>query len=118
MTPLVEAGIRPFQGMKLNAKSSRKVADMVLGSAYVDVQLKQREEARAAWMERRAATTSKRKIEKEAAAISGSGSTPAPTPKAKADSEMSAEEADAALIKEFGDGHRDLRRMRGARGNR
>lgn len=90
-----------------NAKALRKVTGMALQSAYADHKLEQIAVLRKAASERKASQVSASKIVKQAASPSGGGITPKPKPKHVSD--MTAEEADAAMIAEYGDGRRPRR---------
>lgn len=110
LAPDFQRHFEPYKDMDLNPKSFRKVFRMALDSSFTDLKLarvkKHREEALA----KKAAQVDARKIAKQAAVVSGSGASPAPKPQPKAQSELSADEADAALVAEFGDGQRRRRR--------
>jgi hypothetical protein len=97
-----------FQTMQPN--SMKKVLRVMLNSAYADHRLAEIKTRREEALAKRASQVPEKKQAKTAAAISGSGGTPAPKSVAKSADGMTAEEADKALIREFGDGHYRRRR--------
>lgn len=98
----IKSQIAPYQHLNLDTESARKLLNISLNIALAEYQLAQRKKAAT---EKTAQQVPEKRKAKQAATVSGSGASPAPAPRTKRPEDMTAEEADAALIKEFGDGH-------------
>jgi len=94
-------------------RSARKVFRVILDSSYADMRLREVKVLREEALAKKAAQVPARKQAKQAATVSGSGASPAPRARQKAPEDMTAEEANAELIRQYGDGvHRRFRGQR------
>ena len=108
MMPRIKEEIGLYGNQNLNPRSAEKVTRQATAAAHVQWQLQRVRDNRAEAVTKRASQYDSRKREKLTASISGSGAA-APTPRPRSAEDMTAEEADAAMIREFGDGHRPRR---------
>ena len=103
MAPSIREQVKQYDGMSLNTQALRKTLRLTLDTAYAEVRLQevisQRKEAKASQVP-------EKKKAKQVASVSGSGGAPAPRTKQKSVEDMTAEEADAEMIRRFGDGRR------------
>jgi len=107
MAPAIQASWKPYidQVPDMSPSQVRKAIRYVLDGAYVDTGLTEIRQARTEAQNRVASQVPEKKKAKLAASVSGAGAAGAAPARAKPQSEFTAEEADAALIREFGDGH-------------
>jgi hypothetical protein len=113
ITPTLKDRFEPFGELDgLKSQTLGKITRMVLDSAYTDAKLQKIADLRRRSAERRATQISESRIVKQAASSSGSGGRPAKEPPPKSVDDMTAEEADAALIAQFGTGQGNLRARR------
>lgn len=103
MKPHIERARESYSGLELSRKATRKVVRMMLDSAYTEVKLDRLRKQRAEALEKRASQVDSRRLAKQAAAPSGSGAAPAPKPRPKRIEDMTAEEADAEMIRLSGE---------------
>jgi hypothetical protein len=105
ITPTLKQRFEPFGDIsQMQPKTVEKVVNMVLQSAYTDVKLAKVAEFRKTNLARKASQISESRIVKQAASPSGSGGKSVQDPPQKRVEDMTAEEADAALIALYGDG--------------
>ena len=110
ITPTLKERFEPFGDVStLGAKSLQKVTRMVLQGAYTDHRLAQVAALRSELSERKATQIADSKIVKQAASPSGSGGTAVKESPLKRPEDMTAEEADAALVAEHGERLGNLR---------
>jgi hypothetical protein len=106
MAPRLQTALEPYKNMPdISPANLRQILRMALDSSWIEHRLtdlrKKREEA----LKRKVEQVPKKRQAKQAATVSGPGGAPAPKARPKQPEEMTAEEADRALVKEFGDGH-------------
>jgi len=107
ITPTLKERFEPYGNIStMRAKTLSKVTRMVLDSAYTDVRLDKIATLRKEASERKATQIAQSRIVKQAASPSGSGGKSVKESAPKRVEDMTAEEADAALIAEYGDGGR------------
>ena len=105
ITPTLKQRFEPFGDIsQMQHKTVEKVVNMVLQSAYTDVKLNKVAEMRKLNLERKASQIAESRIVKQAASPSGSGGKSTKEPPPKRVEDMTADEADAALIALYGDG--------------
>jgi hypothetical protein len=109
MTPRIQEQAAVYKDESFNIKAAEKATRMACDAGYLDWQLERVRNLRAAASKKQASQVSSKKREKMAASVSGSGSS-APSASHKLAENMSADEADAALVREFGSGQRRYRR--------
>lgn len=109
MRPIVDQEIKEYSAIPLQPSQMGKLARGILDTALMQVRRQDIQSRLVKARERKAAQVPKHR-QVSAAAISGAGSKSASAPKAKGPEDMSAEEADAWLKREHGDGHRRDRR--------
>jgi len=113
ITPALKQGFEPYGDLSTySVKTLSKVTRMVLDSAYTDVKLAKLAELRRTNAERKATQISETRIAKQAASPSGSGGRTTGEPPPKRVEDMTAEEADAEMIRLYGDGRANLRQRR------
>lgn len=113
ITPTLQGQIESFGDLSnAGTKTLQKVTKMALQGAYTDYRLKKIASLRNEISERKASQVAQSKIAKQAASPSGSGGKSVKEPPPKKPEEMTADEADAALIELFGDGHGRVRPRR------
>lgn len=105
MAPSIQEQVKGIEEMNLNNKSLAKMLRFTLSTAYADIKLQEVLSQRKEALERRASSAPERKRAKQVASVSGSGGSPAPRARQKSVEDLTAEEADKALIAEFGTGH-------------
>ena len=88
----------------LGTKATEKVTRMVLEGAYTDIKIAKIADLRKTFSERKAVQIAENKIAKQAASTSGSGGRPVQESPPKSIEDMTAEEADAELIRLSGEG--------------
>jgi len=104
ITPTLKERFEPFGDVStLGAKSLQKVTRMVLQGAYTDQKLAKIANLRKQASERKASQIAETKIIKQAASPSGSSGRAVQEPPPKTPEQMTAEEADAEMIRLFGD---------------
>jgi len=101
MTPMVQEEVGRYKNDNLNARAAAKVMRMALDSANIEYKINRQRELRKEALSRKAEQVSARKREK----LDGtdSASSPAAPLNKSPKKEMTADEADAALRKEFGE---------------
>jgi hypothetical protein len=105
ITPTLRQRFEPFGDIgNMGPKSVNKVTRMVLQSAYSDIKLAKIAELRKQASERKATQIAESKIVKQAASPSGSSGQAVKEPPPKRIEDMTAEEADAEMIRLYGDG--------------
>lgn len=109
MAPAITEGSKAYEGMTLNVKAQRQAADTLLKSAYIGVKIDEMRTAREEALAKRAAQVPERKRQKLAASSAGGGGASAAPSRPKRPSEMTSEEADAEMVRLFGDGSSNLR---------
>lgn len=98
----LSASLAPYQNLPLDNAGARKLLNISLNIALTEHRLAQRKRDA---QERVAQQVPEKKRAKQAATVSGSGAASVPKSRPKSPEEMTAEEADAELIKLYGDGH-------------
>jgi hypothetical protein len=106
MGPAIQASLKPYEQSirSMSPTSLKGVFRNALDTAYAEFSLREVRSRREKYLEKKASQVPERKIAKQAASVSGSGGTPTPKPTVKRPEDMTGEDADKALIKEFGDG--------------
>ena len=107
ITPTLKQRFESFGDVStMNIKTTEKIARMVLEGAYTDTKLEKIAQLRKTNSERNATQIAANKIVKQAASPSGSGGRSVQESPPKSIEDMTWEEADAAMIAQYGDNGR------------